>query len=1753
VQSSTTLTGAATLDVSGSLSWTGGAMTGSGQTVLETGASGSFEMSSGCEAVHLEDRRLVNEATLTLSSGTVFLANGAELLNLGTFADNSEASCHGPQLQAVSGGSAPSILNRDEFEKTAGGGTSTVDVNFGNDGHVQARTGRLVFADGGIPEKVAAGVWSVAGGGSIALTAGTFLIGEEVDLSAVEVAGATVEREPASGPPFGELNADRFAAGTVTISGSGTSAGSGFSNASIELAPAGSSEWVALCGPLTPSLIGEFECAWNTAGGSDPDGSYQLRARLDDEETPPDSRFTTPIDVLVDNTAPGGSVTPPSYLGGVSTIAGTATDAGSGVYSWQLQIAKAGSSEWANACAVQTAPVSGDEFQCAANVSADADGAYALRALITDNAGNDFTTPTGETTIDNTPPAGSLATVAEGAYIKATLTLEGTASDAGSGVASWTPQIAPAGGAWSNACAPQTTPTGGTYACSVNTSGYSDGNYEFRARVLDRAGNAYTTAPQSKTIDNTPPSGSLDLLERSVKGTIDVKGPARDATSAVASWQLEIRSTAAGTWVDACSAQTSPAEGLDVYGCSVDTTALADGSYQLRAQITDIVGNSYTTRPITTRVETGESEPTETSCTVSWTGAAGDGSWQSAGNWSTDSVPGEGDRACLPSGATVSVSSGSARIGSIAGDGQLTIDGGSLELADGSTVSEIDRLLFSSGSLVGPGTLDVADGGSILEGAACGDGGDDVTLSGVDLVNEGTLTLGAAGGAPNGAIAMSDGAQVLNSGTLNDDTDSSTAGACSHREGESFAAAEGTASSITNTGTFNVEVGSGNATKIDVPFENEGTAHVQSGALVIGSADGGTWTTSGAAVITSNSALSIVDVHASGAHFAIGEGGTISVPSETTSTIGTLTMSGGTLTLAGELDVSGSFAGDGDDISFAPTIEGSGKLVIKPAATATMNNAACGDGGDDVALSGVDLVNEGTLTLGVAGGSPNGALAMSDGAHVLNSGTLNDDTDSSTAGACHYGEGESFAAAGGATPSVTNTGTFNVEVGSGHGTKIDVPFDNQGALQLQSGTLRLDGGGAAEVPAHGTWTSEGEPILLTGGTFYVAEETDFSDVLVEGANVIWVGPKLRGSLQTLPSYVSGDVTVAGGGEGGLDGMLSDASVEVLAPGAGSWSTLCGPLSTGIAGTFECSWETAGGAYAEGEYQLRALLETDASPPKTLTTATMSVTVDNTPPTGALSAPSEHAVGGPVDVTGSASDGGSGVESWTLQIAPEGSSEWTLACPAQVVPLSESDYGCTINTGEARLADGTYQLRELVRDRAGNEHVSSPVDVRIDDSHLSGTLEALPEAVTGTVTLEGEATSTGAEVSSWSLQITPADASSWTSACAPQTTPVSGSTYGCELDTEALADGPYDLRALVTDADGDTYTTEPIATVFDHTPPQGYLYQLPSSVSGSIDVDGYAADAASGVASWTLEVAAPGSESFSEACAPQTEPIFGFVYGCSFEAGGRENGEYRLRAQITDIVGNTYTTPAITTTIDNTAPTSAAAPSISGHLLAGQTLKSNPGTWAGPGPITYAYQWQRCDSAGESCAEIEGATSSSYALSGEDVGATVRVAVTATNGAGATEADSPVSAAVAADTLSNLAVARITGSPEAGGELVAGPGEWSGAAPISFSYSWQRCNSSGAECSAIEGASEQRYTLTSADVSSTLRVAVTATNAEGSATATSAASSAVAPSSGSGIRYLYDRAGRLSIVDDPETGAALYHWDADGNLTSIERV
>jgi hypothetical protein len=184
---------------------------------------------------------------------------------------------------------------------------------------------------------------------------------------------------------------------------------------------------------------------------------------------------------------------------------------------------------------------------------------------------------------------------------------------------------------------------------------------------------------------------------------------------------------------------------------------------------------------------------------------------------------------------------------------------------------------------------------------------------------------------------------------------------------------------------------------------------------------------------------------------------------------------------------------------------------------------------------------------------------------------------------------------------------------------------------------------------------------------------------------------------------------------------------------------------------------------------------------------------------------------------------------------------------------------------------------------------------------------------------------------------------------------------------------------------------------------------------------------------------------------------------------------------------------------------ASAPQVGQVLLRGQ------GGWVGSSPLSLAgVQWQRCDASATSCTTV--GTAAKYTVQLADTGFGLRCVVSVKNGLGSVSAPSALSAPVGGTATvsapTNTSPPSISGTAQEGQTLSASAGSWTGS-PTSYAYQWQTCDSSGATCAAVAGATSSTYAVQTANVGATLRVAVTASNGVGSATGVSAQTAVVA--------------------------------------------
>jgi len=131
---------------------------------------------------------------------------------------------------------------------------------------------------------------------------------------------------------------------------------------------------------------------------------------------------------------------------------------------------------------------------------------------------------------------------------------------------------------------------------------------------------------------------------------------------------------------------------------------------------------------------------------------------------------------------------------------------------------------------------------------------------------------------------------------------------------------------------------------------------------------------------------------------------------------------------------------------------------------------------------------------------------------------------------------------------------------------------------------------------------------------------------------------------------------------------------------------------------------------------------------------------------------------------------------------------------------------------------------------------------------------------------------------------------------------------------------------------------------------------------------------------------------------------------------------------------------------------------------------------------------------------------------------------------------------------NTALPTITGTATVGQTLTASNGTWSNA-PTSYAYQWLRCNGGGNSCVNVANGTQKTYTLVGADAGHTMRVRVTATNADGSATAESDHTGTVATATSSAAPK---NTAAPTISGTPRVGQTLTAGDGSwsGNPTSF---
>jgi len=405
-----------------------------------------------------------------------------------------------------------------------------------------------------------------------------------------------------------------------------------------------------------------------------------------------------------------------------------------------------------------------------------------------------------------------------------------------------------------------------------------------------------------------------------------------------------------------------------------------------------------------------------------------------------------------------------------------------------------------------------------------------------------------------------------------------------------------------------------------------------------------------------------------------------------------------------------------------------------------------------------------------------------------------------------------------------------------------------------------------------------------------------------------------GTMNSLPTFIKNGQTLSM--SSATDSSSGVASVQYLYCSGASCtpSTSIGTSTT--ASSYSVTWNSQP---ADGTYRVQAKISDVAGNTTTVPSTPMTVTIDNSAPTGTMTAKA-YARNGDALTMASTNDGtGSGVAS-VQYLYCSGAS----CTPSTSIGTSTtaSSYSVTWNS---QPADGSYRVGVKLTDVAGNVSAVTGIQaVTVDNTAPTGTMSALPSITNNGDTLSMSATADGGSgVASVQYFFCNTGGS-----CTPSTSigssTSSGTGFGFVWNGQP-ADGAYRLAAKVTDNAGNVSgLSAVVSTTVDNNAPTGTLATLVTpfrnSESLSMSSGTVTDNGGSGVASVQYLYCAGSS------CTPNTTagtvlaagaPTYTYTWDTSALAGGT----YRVSATLTDVAGNTSALlPVQTLTLDRSGPT-----------------------------------------------------------------------------------------------------------------------------------------------------------------------------------------------------------------------------------------
>ena len=1147
-----------------------------------------------------------------------------------------------------------------------------------------------------------------------------------------------------------------------------------------------------------------------------------------------------------------------------------------------------------------TATVTGGAWSVnvtAAQAQGLADGSYSIKANVSDAVGNAATTATQAITVDETSPTIAITTPVAGdniinkAEAAAGVTISGTAT---AGSAAVNGQVATITIVDSTNAVKDTytaTVTGGAWSINVTSAqalALADGSYSIKANVSDAAGNAAATASQAVTVDETAPTiaitspvaGDNIINKAEAAAGVTISGTATAGSAAVNGQTATITIIDSTNTVKDIYTATVTAGAWSVNVTAAQAQGLADGSYSIKANVADIAGNSAATASQAITVDEGAPtiaitspvagdniiNKTEAAAGVTISGTAAASIGGPAVNGQTATITIVDSTNTVKDTYTTTVTGGAWSVNVTAAQAQGLADGSysikaNVSDAAGNAAATASQTI----------TVDETAPTIAITAPVAGDNIINKTEAAAGVTVSGTATAGSA--AVNGQTAT---ITIVDSTNTVKDTYTTTVTAGAWSVNVTAAQAQGLAD-----GSYSIKANVSDAAGNAATTATQAIAVETLAPTVLISTTG---TTTNQASQTISGTVAVTEAAA---------GSTVTLfdtVNGVTTQIGTATVVGGAWSTTVTLPGNGSHSIVAQDTDAAGNIGSSAPVVFTLATAAPTIAITAPIAGDNVinkteAAAGVTI--SGTATAGTGGAAVNGQTATI---------TIVD-----------------------STSAVKDTYTATVTAGA---WSVNVTAAQAQGLADGSYSIKANVSDAAGNAA--TTATQAITVDETSPTIAITSP-------VAGDNII------NKTEATAGITVSG---TAAAGSAAVNGQIATITL------VDSTNTVKDTYTATVtAGAWSVNVTSAQAlALADGSYSIKANVSDAAG--NAATTATQAITVDETAPTIAITAPiagdniinkTEAAAG--VTISGTAAAGSAAVNGQTATITIVDGTNTVKDTYTTTVTAGAWSVNLTASQAQG-LADGSYTIKANVSDAAGNAATTATQAITVDETAPTIAITApvagdniinKTEAAAG-VTISGTVTVGSAAVNGQTATITIVDSTNAVKDTYSATvTAGAWSVNVTAAQAQGLADGSYTIKANVSDAAGNAATTATQAIAVETLPPTVVIgtagtttNQASQTISGTVAVTEAAAGSTVAlfdtINSVTTQIG--------------TATVVGGAWSTTVTLSG--NGAHSIVAQDTDAAGNTGSSAPVVFTLATTAPTIAITAPVAGDNIINKT-------------------------------------------------------------------------------------------------------------------------------------------------------------------------------------------------------------------------